>query len=388
MKKTFFYKLIIIFLVLQTTLVFIFQVQAREAVKRKNVIPKTRSLRELKEKGEYFRKKIVETKAKEDVAVGRLTEIQRKLYKTQLKLKENKYKLYNTQNDLEFTQDKLLDLKHNYSKLKVDAENRIRQIYQGQRLRVLEILLRTPSLTDFLDTLYYQKLLIAQDRNLLEKISRQSKEIENYKDQLAVKTIQIANIVNEIEHQKKQIAKEHSAQSVLVDKLRTERTYYEQAERELERDSQQLISEINRLVGSGQFSGPGVPGTGIFAYPLRGRLTSPFGPRRHPIHGVVSFHSGVDLAAPYGTPIKASDRGRVIFNGWYGGYGKVVIVDHGMDYSTLYAHLSSARASRGRSIEQGEVVGYEGRTGYSTGPHLHFEVRKHGRPQNPLNYLR
>ena len=84
----------------------------------------------------------------------------------------------------------------------------------------------------------------------------------------------------------------------------------------------------------------------------------------------------------------ASDSGRVIFNGWYGGYGKVVIVDHGRNYSTLYAHLSRINASRGENIQKGQVVGYEGQTGYSTGPHLHFEVRRDGKPQNPLNYLR
>lgn len=361
---------------------------AKDVVKKKISTSKPRTLRELEEKGEYFRKKIVETKEKEKVAIGRLTEIQRKLYKTQSHLRENKVKLSASQNVLELTEDKLGELKRDYSQLRIDAEDRIKQIYQGQRLRILEILLRSPELTTFLDTLYYQKLLVAQDKLLLERLQEQSEEIERYKDRLAVQTIQIAHIVNDIEKQKKQIAKEHSAQSTLVSKLRTERTYYEQAERQLERDSQQLIAEINRLVGRGNFSGPSLPGTGIFSYPVRGKLTSLFGPRRHPIHRVVSFHSGVDIAAPYGSPIMASDRGRVIFNGWYGGYGKVVIVDHGMDYSTLYAHLSRTSAGKGKSIEQGEIVGYEGRTGYSTGPHLHFEVRKQGRPQNPLNYLR
>ena len=252
----------------------------------------------------------------------------------------------------------------------------------------MEILLKTPSLTEFLDVLYYQKLLIAQDKNLLERLSTQSKEIKNFKERLAQEKIRIASIVSVIEKQKIEIAREHTNQSHLVQKLRTERASYESAERQIERDSQQLISEINRLVGKGGFNGPSVPGSGAFSYPIHGRLTSPFGLRRHPIFKVVSFHSGVDLAAPYGTAIMASDTGRVIFNGWYGGYGKVVIVDHGMNYSTLYAHLSRTSASRGQTIIKGQTVGYEGQTGYSTGPHLHFEVRKNGRPENPLNYLR
>lgn len=348
---------------------------------------KNRALKEIEEKSEYLKKKIEETKKKEKLAVGKLTEIQQRLYRTQDLLKRNKYKLSSTQNDLTNTEEKLVELKSDYSQLKLDAQKRINQIYQGQRLRMLEVLLRTPNLTDLLDVLYYQKLLISQDKKLLEQLSKQSMEIQGFKDRLAEQKIKIAGIVSEIEDQKKDIAKEHSAQSRLVSKLRTERESYEQAERQLERESDQLIAEINKLVGK-DFSGVSIPGTGAFAYPLRGRLTSPFGMRRHPIHRVISFHSGVDLAAPNGTAIMASDNGRVIFNGWYGGYGKVVILDHGMNYSTLYAHLSGTAVSRGRNVSKGDTIGYEGRTGYSTGPHLHFEVRKNGRPQNPLNYLR
>ena len=349
---------------------------------------KSRELREIEEKSRYIRRKIEETREKEKIAIGKLTEIQRRLYITQDKLRRNKFKLSTTQNNLQQTEQKLVEVKEEYSGLKTDSADRIRQIYQGQRLKILEILLNTPNLTDFLDTLYYQKLLVAQDKSLIEKLFNQSKEIEVYKDRLAIQKIKIAHIVGEIEDQKKEIGKEHSSQTNLVNKLRTERATYEQAERQLERDSQQLIAEINRLVGNNIFSGQGGHGSGAFSYPLHGRLTSPFGFRRHPIFKVVSFHSGVDLAAPYGTPVMASDSGRVIFNGWYGGYGKVVIVDHGMNYSTLYAHLSKTRASRGENISKGEVVGFEGQTGYSTGPHVHFEVRKNGRPQNPLNYLR
>lgn len=379
MKKTFWIIFLITF-ILTTMLTSDASTSSKKA--------KSRALKEIEEKSQFLKRKIQETKEKEKVATGKLLVIQRKLYKTQDQLRKNKNELYSTQNNLELTEEKLSELKSDYATLRVDAENRIKQIYQGQRLKMLEILLKTPTLTDFLDMLYYQKLLVAQDKNLLEKLTRQSKEIEHYKDRLSEEKIRIANIVSSIEKQKIQIAKEHSAQSSLVQKLRTERASYESAERELERDSQQLIAEINRLVGKSGFGGSSVPGSGVFSYPVHGRLTSPFGMRRHPIFKVVSFHSGVDLAAPFGTAIMASDTGRVIFNGWYGGYGKVVIVDHGMDYSTLYAHLSRINASRGQTIIKGQTIGYEGQTGYSTGPHLHFEVRRSGKPQNPLNYLR
>lgn len=350
--------------------------------------PKSRALREYEQKSEYLKRKIEETKQKEKLAVGKLTEIQRKLYQTQGELRRNMNKLLSTQSNLSTTEKELFVVKNDFEHLKENAKRRIKQIYQGQRLKMFEILLRSPSLTDFLDTLYYQKLIVAQDKTLLDKLVEKSKEIESYKEQLARQKIQYAGIVSEIEVQKQEITKEHTSQSRLVTKLRTERASYEQAERQLEKESKQLIAEINRLVGASSFSGEGGNGTGQFSYPISGRLTSPFGLRRHPIFKVVSFHSGIDLAAPFGTAVMASDSGKVIFNGWYGGYGKVVILDHGMNHSTLYAHLSKISASKGRDIPKGEIVGYEGQTGYSTGPHLHFEVRKSGKPQNPLNYLR
>lgn len=347
---------------------------------------KTQKLREIEAQTQIIRKKIDETKQKEKIAITRLTEIQKKLYATQEQLRKNKFKLTLTQTNLEETEQKLAELKFAYMNLRINAQKRIKQIYQGQRLKMLEILLRSPNLTDFQDNLFYQKQLLANDKYLLKELEEQSKEIEDYKDKLAEQKINIASIVSDIDKQKQRIAKEHSAQSVLVTKLRTERASYEKAERQLEKESDQLISEINRLVGKFA-SSPYQRGTGRFSYPVFGRLTSPFGPRRHPIHRVISFHSGIDLAAPYGTPVMASDSGRVIYNGWYGGYGRVVILDHGKNLTTLYAHLSRSNTSNGRDISKGQTIGFEGQTGYSTGPHVHFEVRRNGKPENPLNHL-
>ena len=226
---------------------------------------KSRKLREIEAKSQNIRKKIEETKQKEKVAIGKLTEIQKRLYKTQNVLRKNKLNLTNTQNNIELTEGELSKVKQSYSGLKIDAEERIRQIYQGQRLKILEMLLRTTELADLLDLLYYQKLLIAQDKKLLEELNKESSEIIIYKDRLAEQKIQIANIVSSIEEQRREIAKEHSSQSSLVYRLKTERQSYEQAERELERDSQKLISEINKLVGRGSLGGYSLPGSGLFS---------------------------------------------------------------------------------------------------------------------------
>ena len=119
--------------------------------------------------------------------------------------------------------------------------------------------------------------------------------------------------------------------------------------------------------------------------PVHGRMTSGFGNRFHPILGYVRFHDGVDLAASAGTPIVAAADGRVVGAGWRGGYGQQVQIAHADGISTLYGHMSRIAAYAGEIVHKGEVIGYVGSTGLSTGPHLHFEVTKNGRPVNPMS---
>ena len=116
-------------------------------------------------------------------------------------------------------------------------------------------------------------------------------------------------------------------------------------------------------------------------WPLHGPVTSEYGPRWG------GFHPGIDIAPPYGTPIHAAKDGIVIFAGWNGGYGQFVIIDHGNGVSTGYAHQSQILVSQGQAVNQGQVIGDEGSTGDSTGPHLHFEVRINGSPQDPRSYV-
>ncbi len=125
----------------------------------------------------------------------------------------------------------------------------------------------------------------------------------------------------------------------------------------------------------------GVSAGGDLVWPVQGRLTSGFGLRWG------RMHSGIDLAAPHGRPVVAAAAGQVRYAGWRGGYGITVIIDHG-GWSTWYAHLSQAAVKRGEWAAAGQVIGRVGSTGYSTGPHLHFEVHRNGRPIDPLTVLR
>jgi len=150
-----------------------------------------------------------------------------------------------------------------------------------------------------------------------------------------------------------------------------------------------LQAESDRIAQLARDGGGGAPmGNGTFIWPVNAPITSPFGYRTDPVTGAQAFHSGLDLGASCGTPIKAAGTGVVISAGFNsGGYGNMTLINHGGGMSTLYGHQSSIIVSAGQNVSQGQVIGYVGSTGKSTGCHLHFEVRVNGNPVDPRGYL-
>jgi murein DD-endopeptidase MepM/ murein hydrolase activator NlpD len=131
--------------------------------------------------------------------------------------------------------------------------------------------------------------------------------------------------------------------------------------------------------------GVGGGGDNAMRLPVSGRVTSGFGERFHPILGYRRMHAGMDLAAAYGSPIVAAADGRVVSAGWHGGYGRLVAIMHAGGVETMYGHMSRIVAEVGGSVRKGQVIGYVGSSGLSTGPHVHYEVLKNGRAVNPLS---
>ena len=124
-----------------------------------------------------------------------------------------------------------------------------------------------------------------------------------------------------------------------------------------------------------------------FRWPIMGRINSPFGWRTHPVTRRRDFHTGIDIKANRNDPIKAAGSGHVVYSGWMGGYGKVLVIEHSNGQSTLYAHCSTLLFGKGANVSSGQLIAKIGTTGRSTGPHLHFEVRNGSSPVNPIKYL-
>lgn len=371
-KSNKFIAIIFTFLLLTTTAVF-------------NVSP-SYAHNDLQSKRRQTRAKINHLKWLENLETNKLYKNQQRLEATYSDLVSSKKQFSTTQVKLNSLESDLSTALDEFSNLDFQMKRRIRQIFKKQRKGFFELLLSAQDFNTFLDRIYFEGLVIKNDYRRMKLARKKAKEIALLKYNIEEQKRYLARSIKNIGYQKQNIQHEIARNQNMIYKLRTDRATYERAERELARQSASLQSMIARNAGSSNI----VIVSG-FIKPIYGRITSPFGWRRHPIFKSRSFHSGVDIGGPYNGNVRASNSGKVIYSGWYGGYGKVVILDHGhvngVPTTTLYAHLNSSRVTPGEYVSKGQVVGHEGTTGYSTGPHVHFEVRANGRPNNPLNYI-
>ncbi len=193
---------------------------------------------------------------------------------------------------------------------------------------------------------------------------------------------ELRSLATELAQRREELEAERSSQQELLAEVEGEIARWEKEIAGLEREQ----ASIERLILARSRRGT-ERATGRYFRPVPGRVDSFFGPRVHPIYGTVKMHNGVDMDGAKGQPIVAFASGRVIFSGVKGGYGNAVMIDHGGGMVTLYAHQSKLAVKVGQRVEGGQVIGYVGSTGLSTGPHLHFEVRIDGRPVDPMTYL-
>ncbi|HEY9605342.1 MAG TPA: M23 family metallopeptidase, partial [Allocoleopsis sp.] len=234
------------------------------------------------------------------------------------------------------------------------------------------------------------KLLYQADRKILVGLKTEAAQINQKKTQVEAEKNQIALLTQQLLAQKAQYQAQFAAQQELIGRLTSNKQALEAAQLQLEIDSRSIGRLIRRQIAVNTKAN--LPyldslGNGELMHPSDGPITSGFGWRRHPILGYVRFHSGVDFGASYGSVIRAAESGRVIFAGWYSGYGNAVIINHGGGIATLYGHTSKLYVAEGQTVQVGQAIAAVGSTGLSTGPHLHFEVRKNGEPVDPMPYL-
>ena len=333
------------------------------------------------------RAKINKLKWLENIEQNKLYKNQQKLESAKNTLKDSETQISSAQRELSSMQSQLSNATAEYNSYNRILATRIRKVFKTQRKAFFELLISSEDINMLVDRVYFQKLILKEDYDRMAVAKRKAQEIALLKYNIEARKRNYERSVALANTQKAYIQRAIARNESMINKLKTDRVAYERAERELSNQSRSLQSYISR---NSKDSKSTVVATG-FMKPIQGRITSPFGWRTHPIFNSRTFHSGVDIGGPNYGAIKASNSGKVIYTGWYGGYGKVVIIEHGMvggkPVSTLYAHMSTVKAVNGQAVKKGDVIGYEGTTGYSTGPHCHFEVRENGKPSNPNSYV-
>ncbi|ELS31686.1 MULTISPECIES: murein hydrolase activator EnvC family protein [Pseudanabaena] len=319
-------------------------------------------------------------------AQSRLEALRRNVRVTDAQIKENEKKILQAKNQFQLLSTKLQELEYDLNKKRDATSARLRYLQRQQLQRWWVTLLSSRDLNQFADRRRQIERIYDGDRRLLANLTQKSEQVEKQRNQVIAQRNEVELLTQKLKYQKANIEAEAVAQQNAIERLKSDRQALIQAEDRLAEDSRRLSQII--LAKVQPYSGLVLPpGSGQLMYPTIGPVTSNFGWRTHPILGTERFHSGIDFGADYGSLVYASAQGRVIYADWYGGYGNAVIIDHGNGMTTLYGHCSEIYVKDGDAVEKGQPIAAVGSTGFSTGPHLHFELRANGEPIDPAAYL-
>lgn len=323
-----------------------------------------------------------------------------------LVIEELEVSLEAKQNEIERVRIDLEQVREEQDDLHENAKERIRVVYEYGEAGFLEIMFDSEDLMDFFSRLEYISRLVEADKKMFDSLGRYEADISASEVALEIHEENLQHLTNEATLEKSKLDNKVTSKNLevenaqrIIDQQKAYRstlsTEKAEAQKELDaleaeeaRVDQELdeilklkAAEINRIMGL-DYSG------GSMVWPLPGwyRLSSPFGPRLHPIQKTWKNHNGVDIPASSGTPILAAERGEVVISKYSSSYGNYIAISHGNGYLTLYAHCSSRAVEVGDQVNAGDVIGKVGTTGWSTGNHLHYGVQKDGVWVDPMQF--
>ncbi len=319
-------------------------------------------------------------------AVAEITEINQKIYDKQLEIETLEVQEKGINEYLEVAEEEYEKSKEKYNNQKDLLEKRLVTMYELGETSFLDILLNSKSLSDFLSNYYLINEIANADVELLESVEREK-----------IYNKELTSILEEKRNTLEESRKTREKNAIALENMSVIRNsriaQLSEEEADLQRKIEEYQNQINeiekeiRVLALSRISERYVGGSMAWPVPGYTRITSQFGMRTHPITGIYKLHTGCDIGAPMGAEFVAANDGVVSYAGWNGAYGNMVIIDHGGGITTLYGHGSAILVSTGQTVEKGQPVLKVGSTGYSTGPHAHFEVRINGEYVQPLDYI-
>ncbi|MBQ7215386.1 MAG: peptidoglycan DD-metalloendopeptidase family protein [Synergistaceae bacterium] len=292
------------------------------------------------------------------------------------------------QENIEILDEHIKNQQAKIDELSEQMEDRIVDIYKYGQSGRMRTLFASRSVLEAADMAYLLKILNQRDEDILSQLQERIQNLDMSRRTMDDQQNRLREKTQAVEEQREKYNENIKETNSFIRSIQRQKALAEKAVKEAEeaqKEAGAMIARLQRQRSKVYFpSGQGSK----FDWPLRAQMASPYGYRIHPILKRKILHSGIDLAAPVGTTIKAPAAGECIYDGWLRGYGRVVVLNHGRGFSTLYAHLSASLVKEGQEVKAGAVIARVGKTGNTTGPHLHFEVRRYGTPENPIKYLK
>ena len=298
------------------------------------------------------------------------------------------------------TQDKLDAAEEELADLSYQHRERIRAMEEGGEVSYWEVLFQANSFIDLLDRLNMVEEIYAADRSRIEQMRVAADLVEASRINLTHEKADLEDVREQLAADQEALEAKRGESDGLLYELEKKAEEYELLMAESEVLQEELMQEIAQMevkledakydeyLAKLALQGENPPSDASWTVPVTGKLTSPFGMRVHPVLGYARMHNGIDLAAAQGTPIYATRAGKVTRTSYQaGGAGNYVSINHLDGFSSIYMHMTHYVVSEGQNVSQGQLIGYVGSTGISTGPHLHFGISYAGTYVNPLAYV-
>ena len=309
-----------------------------------------------------------------------------KISSSEQQLQEQESKITELKNSINEIESELNTVTEKYERQRKLFEQRLVATYEAGETQYLDILLKSKSLSDFLSSYYLITELAELDNDLISELEEKKKTIDLSKQKLENEKAELATIIESQTRLSRTLQNTKKIRESFIEKLSEEeknlQTKIDEINTQYEVVNKQILALAQQGIDTAYIGGE-------LAWPVPGytRITSKYAMRVHPITGQYKLHTGVDIGAPEGANFVAANDGIVTKAEYNTAYGNMVIIDHGGGISTLYAHGSETLVQVGQTVKRGDAVLKVGSTGYSTGPHAHFEVRINGTTTNPLPYI-
>jgi murein DD-endopeptidase MepM/ murein hydrolase activator NlpD len=340
-------------------------------------------------------KKIKSVKQREEKVIRDISTLSSKMAEAEQRLNVTVLKRNQIQNKLADTKAKILDTEKKIESAKQMLSARIVAAYKYGGVAEFSLFMSARGAQDAISTSYMLARIADQDKALISNLSEQKETLDKARAELERQKAELDSRNKELEKQKTTIQQTSQERNKLLQQVRKDKALFLAEQDELLKASKELKGKVTDLLSAkkrmqqagNKASTPIYFKGGKLAWPLKGKITSPYGTRVHPVFKTKATHTGLDIDGNRGDPVRAASDGEVLYTGWLRGYGQVVILDHGGDLTTVYAHLSGIDTSENAKVKTGDKIGRVGSTGVATGNHLHFEVRINGNTTDPMKYL-